>query len=168
MVLEILIKINYSIFCFLLNPKCCQTFLYNKYKMGHFSLSSNKIPSMPFKSTIIILLRSLQLVSASQFQRMTTCFKFLWRQQPTSGTMFFLVIYYCGKKVLQNSGVKTTIYCDFPWFCRSTDLNWLIVFLHFLWSYSKLAAMAGVIWRLHWARHLRWLIHIVSDAISSA
>ena len=55
--------------------------------MGHLCLSSNEISSMPFKSTIIVS-RSLQFVSASQFQRMATCFKFLWGQQPTSVTTF--------------------------------------------------------------------------------
>ena len=55
--------------------------------MGHLSLSSNEISSVPFKSTVIVS-RSLQFASASRFQRMATCFKFLWGQQPTSGTTF--------------------------------------------------------------------------------
>lgn len=97
------------IFYFLLNPKAAVlSYILILYKMGHLSSFCSKIPSVPFKSTIIFL-RSLQFSPDSWLQRMTTWFKFYDGSNQLLVLTFVTVIYYCKKQTNKKpklSGLK--------------------------------------------------------------
>lgn len=124
------------------------------YKISHFSSSPNKISSVPCKSTIISL-RSLWLAPAPQFQRMTICFKFLWWDQPTSGTKF-CNIYYC-KNIPKLSSLKEIFIVISHGF-----IGWLV---NCHWIVNKVKTS----WKLglelsEGSAELRWLILLVSGS----